>query len=161
MLETLRYQVRYAAWANARIIEAVSELSGDELVRDFGTADQSVCGTLAHIYRAERIWLGRIEGQALEFRVAGDDALASLHENWPGMSERWIARCDGLTAQDAAGDLLYSDLKGNPWRQPLWKIILHVVNHSTHHRGQVVGFLRALGRTPPNVDSINFARSGG
>jgi uncharacterized damage-inducible protein DinB len=33
------------------------------------------------------------------------------------------------------------------------------VNHGTHHRGQVVGFLRALGHTPPVVDLIHFYRS--
>ena len=30
-------------------------------------------------------------------------------------------------------------------------LIQHVMNHSTHHRGQVVSLLRQLGHTPPNI----------
>lgn len=160
MLEILQYQVRYAAWANARILAAAGELSAGELERDFGTADKSVSGTLAHIYRAERVWLGRIKDVPTEFQVAGDDAFSALRENWPLLSQQWVDWCGELRAEEPVLPLTYKDLKQNTWTQPLWKIVLHVVNHSTHHRGQVAGFLRALGRVPPSLDSITFARLG-
>jgi len=33
------------------------------------------------------------------------------------------------------------------------------VNHATHHRGQVSGFLRAMGHAPPPLDLIAFYRT--
>jgi uncharacterized damage-inducible protein DinB len=50
-------------------------------------------------------------------------------------------------------------MRGNRWQQPPWQIVLHVVNHGTHHRGQVSGFLRAMGQTPPPVDLSMFYRT--
>jgi uncharacterized damage-inducible protein DinB len=52
----------------------------------------------------------------------------------------------------------YQDMKGNSYTSTLWEIVLHVVNHATHHRGQVAGFLRTLGHTPPPLDLIRFYR---
>jgi uncharacterized damage-inducible protein DinB len=49
-------------------------------------------------------------------------------------------------------------MKGTPWKQPLWKLVLHVVNHGTHHRSQVSGFLRTLGHAPPPLDLVYFYR---
>jgi uncharacterized damage-inducible protein DinB len=36
-----------------------------------------------------------------------------------------------------------------------------VVNHGTHHRGQVSGFLRSMGHTPPALDLIAYYRQLG
>jgi len=33
-----------------------------------------------------------------------------------------------------------------------------VVNHATHHRGQAVGFIRAMGHQPPKLDLIFYYR---
>jgi uncharacterized damage-inducible protein DinB len=43
-------------------------------------------------------------------------------------------------------------MRGRSFRQALVVIVLHVVNHGTHHRGQASGFLRAMGHTPPELD---------
>ena len=64
----------------------------------------------------------------------------------------------GLSEDSIGSKISYKDLKGNPYETPLWQIVLHVVNHGTHHRGQVSGFLRALGHTPPPVDLIAYYR---
>ena len=155
--EILRYQIKSAAWANQRILSAASKLTSDELTRDFRTSEKSILGTLVHIYRAERIWLSRIEGPLLEFRVEGDDTMPALQTNWPRVSQQWIDWSETVSDERAQTELTYQDLRKNTHTQSLWKIILHVVNHATHHRGQAIGFMRALGHTPPNTDSITFA----
>ena len=45
-----------------------------------------------------------------------------------------------------------TDTKGRPWKQPLWQVVQHMVNHGTHHRGQVSGFLRVwVTRRPSQI----------
>jgi uncharacterized damage-inducible protein DinB len=63
-----------------------------------------------------------------------------------------------MTDEQAAAKVAFRDMKGNPYEMPLWQILLHVVNHGTHHRGTVSGFLRAMVRTPPQLDLIAFYR---
>jgi uncharacterized damage-inducible protein DinB len=53
----------------------------------------------------------------------------------------------------------YQDMRGNTWTNPIWHLVLHVVNHGTHHRGQAAGFLRAMGHVPPVLDLIAYYRS--
>jgi uncharacterized damage-inducible protein DinB len=160
MLELLRHQIDYTAWADQRVLSAAAQLTPGELDRDFKSADQSIRLTLAHTYQAERNWLGRVGGKLADRNVEGYDTIAALSANWPQLHERWQQWSQTLTEQQARADLTYQDLKGNTWTQALWKIIHHVSNHSTHHRGQAIGFIRALGHTPPNVDSTTFARYG-
>jgi uncharacterized damage-inducible protein DinB len=156
--QILRYQLDFTTWATERMLTAAAALTAAELEQDFKTSDKSILGTLTHCYRTERIWLNRLQERKADFRVEGDDTLVALQKNWPGMRGGWSDWARALTEESAAAEVKYSDLKGNQWTQPIWMIVLHVVNHSTHHRGQAVGFIRALGHTPPNVDLITFSR---
>jgi uncharacterized damage-inducible protein DinB len=140
------------------MLTAAAGLTPAELSQDFKTSDKSVLGTLTHIYRAERIWLNRLREKKAEFRVEGDDTLLALQQNWPGIRSGWADWARELSEEGAGAENTYADLKGNTFTQPIWTIVLHVVNHSSHHRGQAVGFIRALGHTPPNVDLITFSR---
>ena len=36
-------------------------------------------------------------------------------------------------------------LKREMFKQPVWQMILHVFNHGTYHRGQLINMLRQLG----------------
>ncbi len=84
-----------------------------------------------------------------------------LTTEWPRLQSAWIEWSATLDDHSIAQPFHYQDRKGNPWSDPLSAIILHVVNHGTHHRGQVSGFLRALGTTPPPLDFIAYARGLG
>jgi len=155
--ETLRTHLAYTAWATNRLLDAAAELSPEELTRDFATADKSVLGTLTHVFGADRVWLARIEGKPQE-RPEGYD-LPRLSADWAVLYGRWKQWADELTDESLQERLSYTDLKGNPWVSPVCQIVLHVVNHGTHHRGQVAGFLRALGRTPPALYLIAYYRT--
>jgi uncharacterized damage-inducible protein DinB len=155
--EVLRSHVGYTAWASGLLVEAAAKLTHDELTRDFGTADKSVLGTLVHIFGADRLWLARLKREPADrFLTDADYQLAVLQNDWPALYERWQDWAAGLTDEAAAAAVAYSDMRGNPWRQPLGQLVLHVVNHGTHHRGQVSGFLRTMGYTPPKLDLVFY-----
>jgi uncharacterized damage-inducible protein DinB len=44
--------------------------------------------------------------------------------------------------------------RGNTWTYPLWKFMMHLLNHQSYHRGQVTHMLRQLGIKPPAVDYL-------
>ncbi len=156
--ELLRTHLRYNMWASTRLLDAAARLGSDELVRDFRSADKSVLGTLAHVFAADRVWLRRIQGLPpmpfLDPEV--EIRLDVLQREWPALLTQWLAW--GETLQDTAATVAYRDLAGNPHTTPLWQIVLHVINHATHHRGQVSAMLRAMGHTPPPLDLIRYYR---
>ncbi len=160
--ELLRMHIDYTAWASARLVGAASQLTFEELVRDFQTADKSVLGTLVHVFAADRIWLKRLQGEPqAPFVTDADRSLAVLENDWPPLLDRWKKFVAGVSDEKAQEVIRYSDLAGRQWSQPLWQPILHVVNHATHHRGQVSGFLRAMGRVPPPLDLAAYQRETG
>jgi uncharacterized damage-inducible protein DinB len=158
--EVLATHIDYTAWASRKLVDCASRLTPEQLNQDFHTADRSVLGTLVHTFAADRVWLARLSGGPHPGFVADRDrSLAVLQNEWPELHERWKQWARRLT--DTSTAITYIDLKGNQWTQPLWQLILHVVNHGTHHRGQVSGFLRALGQTPPLTDLVYYYRELG
>lgn len=157
--DLLRSCLAYSAWASARLITAASRLSADQLTRDFGTADKNIIGTLAHIFGADRIWLGRVRGQGPGQMVGSEyHDLARLRSEWPLLHQGWADWAAQLSDDQCAQELTYQDLTGRTWTNPLSVIVLHVVNHGTHHRGQIAGFLRSMGHVPPKLDLIAYYR---
>lgn len=157
--DVLRSHLAYTTWATRRLVGAAAQLPPEELTHDFKTADRSVLGTLVHVYAADRIWLARLtQAPSGPFVTDADYRLSVLQEDWPALHARWQQWAGALTDEAAHANLAYKDTKGNPYTQPVWQVVLHVVNHGTHHRGQAAGFLRTLGRTPPPLDLAAYYR---
>jgi uncharacterized damage-inducible protein DinB len=157
--DVLRTHLDYTAWASLRLLDAAAQLPPGELTRDFGTASGSVLDTLVHIFAADRVWLARVRGQPNPvFVTDADRSLPALQNSWPPLLQQWKAWAGELNDERAREPVAYSTMEGTPWRQPIWQVLLHVVNHGTHHRGQVSGFLRSMGHTPPPVDLVHFYR---
>jgi uncharacterized damage-inducible protein DinB len=157
--DVLRTHLDYTAWASARLVEAAAALPPEQLTHDFQTADKSVLGTLVHVFGADRIWLARVKGVTPgPYLTDADYHLSVLQTTWPEVLGEWRWRAAGWTDETVTTAISYTDMRGNQWTQPLWQLILHVVNHGTHHRGQASGFLRALGHKPPVLDLVAFYR---
>jgi uncharacterized damage-inducible protein DinB len=151
----------FTAWASQRLVLAAASLTEEELTRDFKHADKSVLGTLVHAFAADRVWLGRVTGVGAGRFIdpEKDMHLAVLQTDWPAVHAGWTEYLKGQTNESLMSTVVaYTDLRGNTHQTPLWQIVLHVVNHASHHRGQVSAMLRAMGHTPPGVDLIFYYR---
>ncbi len=155
--DTLRLQLDYTAWASQRLMDAAAKLSAEELTRDFKTADKTVLDTLVHIYAADRIWLSRVLPEPRATFVDPEDRdLTVLQSEWPALLQRWKLWLRDFNDADVLRVIDFKNTKGHPYSLPVWQILLHVVNHGTHHRGQISGFLRAMDRTPPPLDLMAY-----
>ena len=65
-----------------------------------------------------------------------------------------------VESEDVERVIAYRDVQGRPWRNSIRDILLHVVNHSSYHRGQVALLLGQEGKTPPVTDYIVLLREG-
>ena len=118
-----------------------------------GVSHTSLLGTLAHILFADWIWFTRVVGPMEK----PDQTRQALETIWPELHRQWDLWAERASDADLNCVLEYkSMLYGDPARTPAWQIILHVCNHGTLHRGQVMGMLRQMGIAPPHTDMMNF-----
>jgi uncharacterized damage-inducible protein DinB len=77
---------------------------------------------------------------------------ASFEDFWPQL-EYYLA---SLQEPQIDVEFAWVNSKGEAHRAPLRHVLLHVVNHSTYHRGQVVSQLRQLGHQSPPTDLVYY-----
>lgn len=150
--EDARTHLRYSSWASRRLLDAALQLPPEQLQRDMSVSHKGVLETLNHIHMADRAWLYRV----LEQPPATGQG--PLEVEWPEIHRRWEQWADSPGAADLDRIIAYKDLKGNPHQSALWQIVLHLVNHATLHRGQVMAMMRQLGVAPPPTDLIIYYR---
>ena len=148
----------YNRWANGKTLEPVAALTAEEYVRALGGSFPSVGGTLAHIYAAEWIWLERWQGRSPRGLPSSQEVpdLATLRERWKAVEEGQRVFLAGLSEPRMAEIVTYVNVRGETWSYPLGEMLVHLVNHSTYHRGQVATMLRQLGKAPEPTDYLLF-----
>ena len=148
----------YNRWANSRTLEPVSKLTVEEFSRTLGGSFPSVRETLAHIYAAEWIWLERWHGRSPLGLPTGQEVptLEILKEKWGAVESACRDFVVGLAAPRLDEVIRYVNTKGETWEYPLSEMLVHVVNHSSYHRGQSATMLRQLGKAPLSTDYLVF-----
>lgn len=152
--------LRYLAWATQLTLDAVKKISPAEFEKDRGSSHGGIKGTLLHIFRADALWFSRVAGEpfAKISDIVVPDSLEALELEWMKLLDRWAKWVGQLQPNQFGIEIGYTNSEGVSYRTPLWQIVMQVVNHSTHHRGQVVAMLRQAGAKAPATDLIIYYR---
>ena len=151
--------LRYSTWASQRLLEAAKKLDPDDLARNVGASHQSILGTLSHLHFVDRIWYTRVV-DANEPVIRESD-LATLEKEWPVILGKWEAWAEGLQDADLNRMVACKSMDGIAYEVAAEKVVLHLVNHDSLHRGQVMGMIRQLGIAPPPTDLMMYYRLSG
>jgi uncharacterized damage-inducible protein DinB len=143
----------YDAWANERIFAATAALPREVLGQPLASGHETLFGTLLHLVGAVETWRVRAE--------TGHDPAERTEQDVPDLAAlaAW-ARAEA-TAMRAFLEALPEALLAEPMRyttggvvreRPRWLVLVHLVNHGTHHRGELAAALTALGHSPGELD---------
>jgi uncharacterized damage-inducible protein DinB len=152
----------YNRWANARVLRAVSGIPAEDYRRAVGGSFSTLGDTLAHIYGADWVWLERFGGRSPRALPAGQQAETpqALEQKWRPVEDDWAALVGKVAPERMADRLEFTAFSGDHISRPVGEALVHVVNHSTYHRGQVATLMRQLGRTPASTDYLMMLDEG-
>ena|SRR2546426_4414305 len=156
--EDIRQLYNFNKWANTTALKSVAALSTEELTRHLGGSFPCVRDTLVHIMAAEWIWLRRWKGvspRAL-FDAAEFPDLNAVKVKWLEIETEQMDFVNQVTNESLIETITYVNTRNQTWRYPLGRMMQHLVNHSSYHRGQIANFLRQLGAQPAATDFLIY-----
>ena len=140
-------QVDYNLWANRKTTELLVSLDPSVLDRSIANSFPTIKETLKHLHYAESIWLQRIQLNE-DTQIPWPDANPSadqLYSDLNQASQDLKDYVDGLNTDDLGRTVSFITGEGASLSNTVERIIYHVINHSTYHRGQVITMLKQLG----------------
>lgn len=164
MLEIFTTLFGYNFWANRKLIEAAAPVKAQNFKAPVGLSHNSLCGALTHVLAAEVVWRQRCQhgvSPSALLTAADFDDLKALSSRWEQEMDAWQDYLTGLTDADLQAEVHYRTTRGQEKHDPLWQLLLHVVNHGTQFRSEAAVALSRLGHSPGDLDLLAYMRAGG
>jgi uncharacterized damage-inducible protein DinB len=148
----------YNDWANQRMLRAAETLTQEQLFKDHAHSWGSIHGLLVHILAAERIWLSRWQGHSPTTLLNAEDfpTLEAVQVRWAEVTKEMRAFVGSQTDGSLVLPVTYTNTKGITFTLKLWEMMAHLVNHGTHHRGELAAMFAMLGVAHPEDDWLEL-----
>ncbi len=152
----------YNTWANQRFMDIVSRLDTSLFTRTVGGSYPSIQSTLTHMVWVEWVWLERWQGHSPKELWTPEEfpSAARIASRFSDIQANQRVFAQSLTADQLQRVIRYTNRKGETWEYALWRMIYHLVNHSSYHRGQVTNMLRILNVQPVPTDFLDWWDEG-
>ena len=152
--DEVRFLFAYDRWATRRVLDVLDGLRADAWSGSGVVGDRGLGEVLVHHLGASQRWRVAFEsrGETEGPRPENDPlpTVEQLRDRWDAewrLVDAWLATLsDGFVAATFDG-------------VPLWQMLVHVVNHGTQHRSEVAALLTSEGRSPGDLDLIDYAEA--
>ncbi|MEB3766713.1 DinB family protein [Acinetobacter sp. MD2] len=157
-VQSLKYCAEYHLWATKRLALSLEQISDHDFYADCGLFFHSVFGTLNHLVLGERdLWFARFQGKSTPIvalnRIVETDR-AALISALNASAAAWYDFIIQLDHHKIPQQLHYITSAGQKISLPYLKTLWHVLNHATHHRGQMTVALTQQGYQCPELDMV-------
>ena len=149
---------RHHRWSNLTLIDALAQLSDDDLARSVPGTFGSSFDTIRHLVSSDADYV-RIIPDAPNVTQIGQDG---PFEGWDTL--RAVAdEADTALIEYVAGvtdDLFFVDIDdGETFELTRSMLLCQVIHHATEHRSQIRTTLSAHGITPPDISTWAWRKS--
>ena len=161
MKELLKSIGSYNTWANQKVTDFIVSIPPEKHLAEVPGSFKSLYATLLHMWDAESVWWQRMKMHE-RFIVPSENFSEGIKEVINGLLQQnrqwdeWIINASDMSLEHV---FQYQNSKKEHFKQPVWQVVLHVFNHGSYHRGQLVNILRQLSVDKiPQTDYVVFAR---
>ena len=161
MKELLLQFSAYNVWANGLMLDAIGKLPEEMQHRTIASSFDSPYKTLLHLWDAESLWWQRMKLQERVVRPSDNfsGTVQELGRQLLLQSRQWNDWITQAHEPQLQHVFKYQDSRRESFKQPVAQVLLHIFNHATYHRGQLVTMMRQLGiEKVPNTDFIGWTR---
>jgi uncharacterized damage-inducible protein DinB len=164
MLETIRMLYAYNTWATELLMPAIGQLTEEQYNAPGCSGHGSIRDTLAHFLNTQRGWFSWFDGsktpaELINMGLPGADVPTAKEARaiWQTVDTQTSACLEKLN-DDGIREVWTAEVPGRPSLSlPLWQLLVHVANHGTHTRAQIVSTIRRVGVAPGDLDLLFFA----
>lgn len=153
---------RYKAWADETFLSVVAGLPESELTAPRPITFGSLIRTLNHSYSMDYVWqchlLGKPHGLTTRSPV-DHPPFQELVASQRQIDAWYVDYADSLSHDQLDEVVEFEFIGGGNGAMSRGDILLHVVNHTTYHRGHVADMLYHLNIFPPTTDLPVFLRA--
>lgn len=126
----------------------------DEVKKYIDQLPERTYPLFCHVINAHQVWNARITGT----QPIGIHDVHTWKKCHKIDTENYRQTVSILSGGNLARKIIYKNSKGEDFCNSISDILFHVVNHSTHHKGQIVSDFRQQGIPPMVTDYIFYKR---
>ena len=127
---------------------------GEHIKQELQNLPERTFHLYCHILNAHQIWNARILNmqpfEAFEIHLHTD--CFKINE------ENYTSSLKIIDLEDLEKKISYQNSKGTIFSNKICEILYHIVNHTSHHRGQIISDFRKAGFSPIKSDYIFYKR---
>jgi uncharacterized damage-inducible protein DinB len=150
LIEQFRKNFEYDYWANDKFVKALMEMP---------RPPEKAVTILGHILFALDVWLARLMKEDLS-RFTTPYPPYGLSECGPKLAElheKWRSYLFNLKPENLGEKIKTTNTQGKPFEHIVQNVLVHVVNHSSYHRGQLATLVHQGEGKRPSTDYIGYA----
>jgi uncharacterized damage-inducible protein DinB len=153
--DAFRHFYEYHFAENRNIWDSyVTRLTHEQFTSLTDYSHGSVRDQIVHIISVDDTWFSGLRGEEIPepLRSADLSRRASIREHWDSVEHCMRLYLGGLQAEM----LSPRPLHGEDRDLTVWQVLLHVVNHGTDHRAQLLRMLNDMGFETTSQDYVFF-----
>lgn len=152
-----RHFYEYHFTENRKIWDSyIASLPYEQFIQDVGYSHGSVREQIIHLMSVDEVWFSELQGVEPSESLASTnfDDRENIRSTWDDIEKRM---------RNFLAELRDISMFETPIKEPdedkdliVWQVLLHVVNHGTDHRAQLLRFLNDLGVKTESQDYIFY-----
>lgn len=147
MTEMLLRFFEFDRWANHETMHSLEQMTNPP--------DRAVA-LIAHIAATQRLWFERVLSVPQSVAVWPQWSLPETAKQLPAVLGDWTRL---IATTDLSREFVYTNTKGEQFRNRVGDVALHVAFHGVYHRGQIAALVRQHGGEPAYTDFIQAVRT--
>jgi len=134
----------YNFWAFERVWGCISLLSDEQFIEEIDYSTGSIRNIVCHMMSANIRWAGRLQGKTPLLHLIYEDfeTLSKTKAKWDELETEFLYYINSLDEEQLETEVNW-EILDREWKfdTPRWELLLHIANHATDHRAQILAIL--------------------